>query len=340
MAGAESVGADLQRGQTCPRRAQDSMNIQIGASSKKKRKRKEAVGAFNSDETLAPAASAKKAEKIIPVEKVVADESSSGMRSKGVPETVVERTNSKRGVSQVLQTLLTKNVKNQQFKSEKERFLHDLTSCPNEIDTNDTECFEGMPVEDFGMAMLRGMGWSPEKDPSVGNEAKTSSTPCLRPARLGLGAVPLGSVPSDADQGSSDPMPVPSTQPPETLEPVIPPCWLALDIRVRVNTNEVANGSYYAEKGVISSVDSSLKMCSVVMDKDGVCVERVRESWLNSALPKPGGSVLILRGRDRGAAGILLKRDKREKMAFVRLATGSDPQQFHYDDVAEFLSTR
>lgn len=41
---------------------------------------------------------------------------------------------------------------------EKERFMYDLAARPNEA----TEAeYEDMPIEDFGNAMLRGMGWTP-----------------------------------------------------------------------------------------------------------------------------------------------------------------------------------
>ena len=45
----------------------------------------------------------------------------------------------------------------------------------------DDEAYENMPIEEFGKAMLRGMGW----DDSV--KEKEVKLPNARPERLGLG---------------------------------------------------------------------------------------------------------------------------------------------------------
>ena len=47
-------------------------------------------------------------------------------------------------------------------------FKHNYQNCPDDVDTEDKEIFE-MPVEDFGMAMLRGMGWNPKKKVNTSN---------------------------------------------------------------------------------------------------------------------------------------------------------------------------
>ncbi len=38
------------------------------------------------------------------------------------------------------------------------RFKYDLESRPEEADL---EAYDGMPIDEFGFAMLRGMGWQP-----------------------------------------------------------------------------------------------------------------------------------------------------------------------------------
>ncbi|XP_067008194.2 G-patch domain and KOW motifs-containing protein [Anabrus simplex] len=56
--------------------------------------------------------------------------------------------------------------------------------------------YESIPVTDFGMAMLRGMGWSPGK--GIGKNEKlapSSAAPVLRPKGMGLGADQLASSP-------------------------------------------------------------------------------------------------------------------------------------------------
>lgn len=41
---------------------------------------------------------------------------------------------------------------------EEERFKYDLQSRPDEATEEE---YEDMPIDDFGFAMLRGMGWAP-----------------------------------------------------------------------------------------------------------------------------------------------------------------------------------
>jgi len=46
------------------------------------------------------------------------------------------------------------------FEDENDKFRHDLSLRPDECTLED---YERVPIEDFGAAMLRGMGWK-EKD--------------------------------------------------------------------------------------------------------------------------------------------------------------------------------
>ncbi|RYH28571.1 hypothetical protein EON65_11660, partial [archaeon] len=66
-----------------------------------------------------------------------------------------------------------------------------------------SEVFEAIPVEEFGAALLRGMGWTGEKSEA---EKKLEQ----RQRRLGLGAAPL---PIPGKKGQV-PLPNPTTQPP------------------------------------------------------------------------------------------------------------------------------
>ncbi len=71
--------------------------------------------------------------------------------------------------------------------TEKERFKHDYTLRPDEQEND----YNLMPVEDFGAALLRGMGWNQGKP--VGKNPNGLIEPVLvnaRPSLLGLGAEP------------------------------------------------------------------------------------------------------------------------------------------------------
>jgi len=72
---------------------------------------------------------------------------------------------------------------------EEERFKYDLASRPDEADE---EAYEDMPIEDFGTAMLRGMGWTPGTAIGLNNKGLAEPIEFVkRPGyRLGLGAQP------------------------------------------------------------------------------------------------------------------------------------------------------
>jgi hypothetical protein len=70
---------------------------------------------------------------------------------------------------------------------EKDRFLYDVQSRPNEADL---DAYNRMPLEEFGFAMLRGMGWT--EGMPIGKNAQ-HVVPVIQfirqPPRVGLGAV-------------------------------------------------------------------------------------------------------------------------------------------------------
>jgi hypothetical protein len=71
--------------------------------------------------------------------------------------------------------------------TEKERYKHDVNLRPDQEDND----YNQMPVEEFGAALLRGMGWSQGKP--VGKNPNGLVEPVLvnsRPSLLGLGAEP------------------------------------------------------------------------------------------------------------------------------------------------------
>jgi len=78
------------------------------------------------------------------------------------------------------------------LKSETEKFRHDIQFRPEESTLED---YERIPIEEFGAAMLRGMGW--EKGKAVGrnrnkNNAMVEPIEFIpRPSLLGLGAQPV-----------------------------------------------------------------------------------------------------------------------------------------------------
>jgi len=75
------------------------------------------------------------------------------------------------------------------IKDEEERFKYDLESRPDEATEED---YDDMPIEEFGTAMLRGMGWTPGSAIGLSNKGLTEPITFVKRAghRLGLGATP------------------------------------------------------------------------------------------------------------------------------------------------------
>ena len=48
------------------------------------------------------------------------------------------------------------------------------------------------------------------------------------------------------------------------------------------------------------------KVCTLVMDTDGVILNNIKQEWLNSALPKKSGRVMILSGKKFKSGQMLL----------------------------------
>ena len=70
--------------------------------------------------------------------------------------------------------------------SEGDALQRDLDALPEESTGDD---YRNVPIEAFGMAMLRGMGWNPKDDTNT-----KIHTPKARPGQLGLGATPMSEI--------------------------------------------------------------------------------------------------------------------------------------------------
>ncbi|GAA5833448.1 hypothetical protein JCM11251_003497 [Rhodosporidiobolus azoricus] len=79
--------------------------------------------------------------------------------------------------------------------SEEQAFKKDLDSRPDEATLDD---YARVPVGQFGLAMLRGMGWQPGQAASrSGRGVVEAHVPSSRPALLGIGAKPMAEVMDD-----------------------------------------------------------------------------------------------------------------------------------------------
>ena len=114
------------------------------------------------------------------------------------------------------------------------------------------------------------------------------------------------------------------------------------NIRVRIVDKKLRGGSLYSKKGVVVDVGGADSL-SVRMDgevgngMDGKLVEGVSASAVETALPKPGGAVLCVRGKHCNRRGRLLERNAKEGVAAVQLNETFDIIKIDFDDVAEWV---
>jgi hypothetical protein len=233
------------------------------------------------------------------------------------------------------------------------KYEDDIGQRPDEVQVSDASVFDAMPVESFGAAMLRGMGWAPGKP--VGGSVKAIVEPFIaevRGGRLGVGAMEAMDAKKNAKKKEKQ---LQQQQQVSDGEPQAKrvrgepsPSWLCSGIRVRV-VDEAAGEKWYGKKGVVQEVlpleGSAVRLvCTLVMDGDeNVRLDRVQDDWLSTALPKKGGRVRIVmdesatkHGR-RGQIGTLIKRNKSAKQATVQLEEDSKILVLAYDEVSEVV---
>ena len=117
--------------------------------------------------------------------------------------------------------------------------------------------------------------------------------------------------------------------------------WLTPNIRVRVITKKLAKGRQYKEKGIVLDVLPGGSHATVQM-ADGEVLDRVPDRYLETALPRVGGNVIVLaaaEGEDRQhqyAKGRLLERNSDKGRGVVQLFEDMNVLTLSLDDIAEW----
>lgn len=73
--------------------------------------------------------------------------------------------------------------------------------------------YEALPVEEFGKALLRGLGWSDGQGVGRKRQVVEPKQVIRRPDRLGLGANPAAPPPDKRPRKMGEPLACPSTRP-------------------------------------------------------------------------------------------------------------------------------
>jgi len=255
---------------------------------------------------------------------------------------------------------------------EKGEFHQDLSHRPDELDPQ-SDAYRAVPVEEFGAALLRGMGWKGSK-----NDEKSKDDQLHQPRhhRLGLGATPappkdgfltknrpgqaatvkqeqeraiqeewqkkleLKKIEDDiADkqikkQGVETKVIDRSLQDKKarkrSRDKLSKDHWLIPNIRVRIISRKV-EGKYYKQKAlVLDTVKPGVGTLTV----EGHIIEQVKEKYLETALPKIGGVVVILAGKQKYQRGLLLSRDTRQGK--IQLLDDHTVLHVSLDNIAEW----
>ncbi|MQL77311.1 hypothetical protein Taro_009716, partial [Colocasia esculenta] len=115
-----------------------------------------------------------------------------------------------------------------------------------------------------------------------------------------------------------------------------PVSWLRSHIRVRIISRDFRGGRLYLKKGQVMDVVGPMT-CDLSMDESGELLQGVEQEILETALPRRGGPVLVLFGRDKGRFGSLREKDTEKEMAVIQDADSHELFKVRLQQIAEYV---
>ncbi|GAQ87593.1 G-patch domain-containing protein [Klebsormidium nitens] len=116
--------------------------------------------------------------------------------------------------------------------------------------------------------------------------------------------------------------------------------WLVPHIRVRIVSKSLQSGRLYLKKATVVDVVTPTT-ADLTVDETGQSLQGVHQSSLETALPKRGGNVAVVTGKERGRRGRLLERDSERGIGVVQFSDhrveGVEVVRLELDSVAEFV---
>ncbi|EIE27664.1 hypothetical protein COCSUDRAFT_11364 [Coccomyxa subellipsoidea C-169] len=116
--------------------------------------------------------------------------------------------------------------------------------------------------------------------------------------------------------------------------------WLQPGITVKVLSKELKEHGYYKKKGIVEKLPS--KYVGQIKMLDSGDVLQVDQAQLETVLPAAGGSVVVVRGAQRGARAEMLEIDVDKYRAQVQLKSGDGKGEkvwFDYEDICKVSSS-
>ena len=111
--------------------------------------------------------------------------------------------------------------------------------------------------------------------------------------------------------------------------------WLIPNIRVRLISKKIP--AYYLQKGVVQDVTRTSQSSpkAVLLMDNGQVIDKVPERYLETALPKTGGKVVVLEGKHHWKKGRLLERS-RDGYGVIQFTEDLEVVNISLDSIAEW----
>ncbi|GMR48747.1 hypothetical protein PMAYCL1PPCAC_18942 [Pristionchus mayeri] len=107
--------------------------------------------------------------------------------------------------------------------------------------------------------------------------------------------------------------------------------WVRVDCRVRMISEDYKKGKYMDQK--MRVVDVADRKNITLEDDTGKTHYSIRQSWLETVMPRnTGEKVIILRGRNRGAKGVMVEKDREREALQVSLIPTHEVIKVRFDD--------
>ena len=125
----------------------------------------------------------------------------------------------------------------------------------------------------------------------------------------------------------------------ELNKPAVIVSWLIPGIIVRIIDEHFLHGKYFRQKAVVQDVPSPYNANILVLNNENTYLDNVPEKYLETALPKIGGKIMVVRGNYRNNVGEVIERNSQTQKITVRFYSDSKIKVLNYDDVAEYAGT-
>jgi DNA/RNA-binding protein KIN17 len=113
--------------------------------------------------------------------------------------------------------------------------------------------------------------------------------------------------------------------------------WLRVGIVVKVISAALKGGPYYKKKGVVTEICEQYS--AVIRLGESGAVLQLDQDDLETVLPKPGGTIVFVRGTERGKRGTVVGIDEESFSLAVRLdGTPQIVDRVEYEDVCKLSS--